>query len=452
MALLLRNVRCIVSCDKHDNIYEKVDIFCEDGMIRAIGKDLDVGAEQVINCTELLCFPGLVNTHHHFYQLFSRNLPETQGLRLFDWLTVLYDIWKHLDPEAIYLSTKCALALLMKSGCTTAFDHHYVFPGESSVGMLEAQFRAAEELGARFCASRGSMNLSKKDGGLPPDSVVQTTEKILRDSMAAVERFHDPSEGSMRQVALAPCSPFSASRDLYRESAKLARSLGVRLHTHLCETKEEQYYTTTAFKMRPLEYMQSMDFVGEDVWFAHGIWFNDDELRVLRDTGTAIAHCPTSNMKLASGAARIPDMMQLGIPISLGVDGSASNDGSNMIDEMRQAYLLSRITYGNHAPDGYDWLKIATLGGAKTLGRNDIGSIEVGKCADMFLIDKRRLDIVGAAYSPKTMLASVGLSDSVDYTIVNGKVTVEEGRLKNEDEPALFEKSHQKIKEYLGVQ
>lgn len=452
MSLLLRNIRYTVSCDSNDKVYENADILCSDGIIQQIGKGLDAAADRVIDCTDMICYPGLVNTHHHFYQIFSRNLPHVQGLQLFDWLTELYEIWKNLDPETIRLSSMCALGLLMKSGCTTAFDHHYVFPGESSLDLLEAQFSAADALGSRMYASRGSMNLSKKDGGLPPDSVVQTTDKILKDSMEAVKRFHDPSFGSMHSLALAPCSPFSASSDLYRESAKLARELKVRLHTHLCETKDEENYTLSAFGMRPLEYMQSLGFIGSDVWYAHGIWFNDEELKVLRDTGTSIAHCPVSNMKLSSGAARIPDMLRMGVPVSLAVDGSASNDGSNLLEEMRTGYLLSRVTYKDDAPTAYDFLKMATVGGAKTLGRDDIGSLEVGKCADMFLVDSRRLDLIGAAYSPKTMLAAVGLSDSVDYTVVNGEVTVEKGRLTNIYEEKLFADSKEHIEKYLNMQ
>ncbi len=451
MALLLRNVRCVVSCDDADTVYEKVDIFIEDGVIRSIGRDLDVAAERVINCSNYLCYPGLVNTHHHFYQLFSRNLPQVQGMRLFDWLTTLYGIWKNLDAELVHLSSACALTLLAKSGCTTAFDHHYVFPQNHSIDFLDAQFSAADETGMRMVASRGSMNLSKKDGGLPPDSVVQTTSTILSDSRDAVEKYHDPSFGAMHQVALAPCSPFSASSDLYRESAALARSLGVRLHTHLCETKDEEHFTMTAFGMRPLAYMQSLGFVGEDVWVAHGIHFTDEELDVLASTGTAVAHCPVSNMKLASGVARIPDMLARGIPVSIAVDGSASNDGSDLLSEMRAGYLLSRVIYGERAPSAYDYLKMATVGGARTLGRDDIGSIAVGKCADLFLIDKRRLDLIGAAYSPKTMLAAVGLSGAVDYTIVGGEVVVEDRRMKRIDEDALFEASHRRVKSYLDV-
>lgn len=451
MALLLRNVRCVVTCDENDTVYEKVDIYCVDGIIRAIGKDLDVAAEQVVNCTDMLCYPGLVNTHHHFYRLFSRNLPKVQGMRLFDQLTSLYEIWKRLDPDTLYLSSRCVLALLLKSGCTTACDHHDVFPGEDGHAILDAQFSAADEMGVRFCAARGSMDFSKKDGGLPPDGIVQTTEAILRDSRMAAEKYHDPSFGAMHRVALAPCSPFSASADLYRESAALARALGVRLHTHLCETREEENFTLTAFKMRPLAYLQSLGFIGEDVWYAHAVHLNDDELQLLADTGTAVAHCPTSNMKLGSGIARIPDMLRLGIPVSLGMDGAASSDGGDMIRELRMAYLLGRVTYRENAPSAYECLKMATLGGARTLGRDDIGSIAVGKCADMFLIDKKRLDILGAAYSPRTMLAVVGLSGAVDCTIVNGRVVVQEGQVTALDEQQLFEQSHLKIKEYLGI-
>ena len=449
MTLLLKNISAVVTCDSADNVLENVDILCTDGLISAIGKDLDADADRVLDCSDMLCYPGLVNTHHHFYQIFSRNLPHVQGMQLFDWLRALYKIWKNLDPELINLSSKCALSMLMKSGCTTAFDHHYVFPGESSTDLLEAQFAAAEELGARMYASRGSMDLSEKDGGLPPDSVVQSVDRILKDSAEAVERFHDPSVGSMRMVSLAPCSPFSASADLYRESAALARSLGVRLHTHLCETKDEEDYTLSAFGMRPLSYMSDLGFIGSDVWYAHGIWFNDDELDLLRDTGTAIAHCPASNMKLSSGAARVPDMLKLGIPVSVAVDGSASNDGSDMIEEMRIGYLLARVIYGDDAPTAYEYLKMATVGGAKTLGRDDIGSLEVGKCADMFMVDRRRLDIVGASYSPETMLAAVGLSGSVDYTVVNGEITVERGRLAKLDEDVLSKQSRAAVERYL---
>lgn len=451
-SLLLKNLKAVVTCDANDTVLRGVDIFCEDGKIAAIGENLNRTADRVIDGSYLLCYPGLINTHHHFYQIFSRNLPQVQGLQLFDWLTALYTIWEKLDAEVICLSSQCALAALMKSGCTTAFDHHYVFPGNSSLDLLDAQFAAADALGARMVASRGSMNLSKKDGGLPPDSVVQSTDAILKDSQRAVEKYHDSAFGAMHNVALAPCSPFSASSDLYRESAKLARSLGVRLHTHLCETLDEENYTLSAFGMRPLAYMQSLDFIGSDVWYAHGIHFNDEELKTLADTGTGVAHCPASNMKLASGAARIPEMLQLGVPVSLAVDGSASNDGSDLLQETRLGYLLGRVKYGDDAPTAYDYLKIATNGGARVLGREDIGSVEVGKCADLFMVDSRRLDIVGAAYSPENLPAAVGFSGAVDYTIVNGKITVENGRLTMIDEEKLAFDSERKIREYLSVQ
>ena len=451
MTLLLKNLRSVVTCDADNLVLGGVDILCENGVITDIGKKLQKTADRVIDGTHLLCYPGLVNTHHHFYQIFSRNLPQVQGLQLFDWLTALYTIWERLDPELVYLSSQCALAALMKSGCTTAFDHHYVFPGASSLDLLDAQFSAADALGARMAASRGSMNLSQKEGGLPPDSVVQTTDAILKDSQAAVEKYHDRSFGAMHTVALAPCSPFSASSDLYRESAKLARELGVCLHTHLCETLDEENYTLSAFGMRPLDYMQSLGFIGSDVWYPHGIHFNDEELKVLADTGTGVAHCPASNMKLASGAARIPDMLRLGVPVSLAVDGSASNDGSDLLQELRLGYLLGRVIYGDDAPTAYDYLKIATNGGARVLGRSDIGSIEIGKCADLFMVDSRRLDIVGASYSPENLPAAVGFSGAADYTVVNGEVTVENGRLTMIDEEKLAFDSERKIKEYLGL-
>ncbi len=450
MTLLLKNVNTVVSCDKNDTVYENVDIFIKDGKIERIAKNIEKDANRVIDCSNMICYPGLVNTHHHLYQMFSRNIKKVQNMELFPWLTSLYSVWKNLDSEVVYLSSQSGMAELMKNGCTTCFDHHYVFPCGTADTLLDAQARASKELGIRMYMSRGSMNLSQKDGGLPPDSVVQTTDEILKDSVKAIEKYHDSGDASMCMVSLAPCSPFSASADLYRESAKLAREYGVRLHTHLCETLDEENYTLEKFNKRPLSYMESLGFVGDDVWYAHGIHFDDRELELLADTGTGVAHCPVSNMKLSSGVAKISQMLKMGVKVGLAVDGSASNDGSNMLEEIRVAYLLSRLTFGSEGLTPYDVLKIATVGSAQILGRDDIGFLGEGKCADMFMVDKRRVELVGATSDPKSMLSTVGLKGAVDYTIINGEITVEHSRLTKIDEEKLSYKANEKVKSYLG--
>lgn len=448
-SLLIRNAAHIVSCDGEDTVYENAGLLIEDGVITAIGQ-VEAQADEIIDAAGCIVYPGLINTHHHLYQVFSRNLPQVQNMELFDWLKTLYEIWKNLDGAVIYHSSLTGMGELMKNGCTTCFDHHYVFPHEHAAGLLDGQFEAAELLGIRMYASRGSMDLSKKDGGLPPDSVVQTVDQILSDCRTVVEKYHDPAPFSMRRVALAPCSPFSVSEELLRQSAPLARDLGVRLHTHLCETKDEERYVQERFGMRPLAYMESLGWIGPDVWYAHGIHFNDEELRRLAETGTGVAHCPISNMKLASGVCRVPEMLKLGVPVGLAVDGSASNDGSNLLEELRVAYLLHRLHSSHAAPTGYDLLKMATAGSARILGWDSIGSLEVGKAGDCFLVDTRRLELVGADLDPKSMLGTVGLKGPVDYTVVNGKVTVREGRLTNVDEQMEAEKASALVREYLA--
>lgn len=447
--LRIRNCRAIVSCDDQDHVYENADLFCRDGFIQAMGPSLALEADETIDATHMLCYPGLVNAHHHLYQVFSRNLPQVQNMELFDWLRALYEIWKGLDEEAVRLSALAGMGELMKNGCTTCFDHHYVFPKDAG-DLIAAQFAAAGELGLRLVASRGSMDLSKKDGGLPPDSVVQTVDEILTDSRRLIEAYHDGRPGSMRGMVLAPCSPFSVSAELLRQSALLARQYGVRLHTHLCETKDEEAYTLEKFGLRPYAYMESLGWTGPDVWYAHGIHFNGAELKELARTGTGVAHCPVSNMKLASGVAPIPQMRRLGVPLGLGVDGSASNDGSNLLEEMRVCYLLHRLTSAENAPTGYDILKMATRGGARLLGRGDIGQLAPGKCADLFLVDSRRLELVGACLDPKNVLCTVGLKGAVDTTVVQGRVTVREGRLARLDEERLSAQANEKVRAYLS--
>lgn len=446
--LLVKNVKHLVTCDADDRMLGRVNVFIRDGVVAAIGED-EKTADDVIDASNMVMYPGLINTHHHLYQTFSRNLPQVQNMELFPWLKTLYEIWKNLDEKVVYHSSITGMGELLKTGCTTCLDHHYVFPGDMSTNLLEAQFRAADELGIRFHATRGSMDLSVKDGGLPPDSVVQTVDAILRDSEEAVKRFHDSSPLSMHQVALAPCSPFSVTGDLLKESAKLARKLNVRLHTHLAETKDEEDFTLRSFGMRPLEYMESLGWTGPDVWYAHGIHFNEEELKYLAKTKTGIAHCPVSNMKLSSGIAKIPQMIKLGVPVGLAVDGSASNDGSNLLEEMRTAYLLHRLNCSQDAPGGYDILKLATRGSASILGREKLGQIAVGMAADFFMIDMNRLSLVGTQFDVKSLLCTVGFKGSVDYTVVNGRVVVKDGRLISIDEDKAVKEANSCVTEYL---
>ena len=452
--LVIKRLKAIVSCDANDTVYENADMLIEDNKIAYIGDMTDgirrIGAS-MIDGRNMICYPGLINTHHHFYQYFSRNLPRVQNMELFDWLKALYEIWKGIDREIVYCSSALAMTELMKWGCTTAFDHHYVFPKAAGHLLIDEQFRAADALGMRFTASRGSMDLSKKDGGLPPDSVVQTVDEILEDSRRLAAEYHDASFGSMHTLALAPCSPFSVSGELMKQSALLARELGLRLHTHLAETKDEENYTLAHFGMKPYDYIESRGWTGSDVWYAHGIHFTDDELIRIAKSGSGVAHCPISNMKLASGVAKVPRMLELGIPVGLAVDGSASNDGSSLMEELRVAFLLHRLNSSKAAPTGYDILKMATRGSARLLGRDDIGQLAVGKCADLFLIDSRRLELVGSCFDAKSVLGTVGVRGAVDYTVVHGRVTVREGHLATVDEGRVAEAANAKCKAYLEM-
>ena len=443
-SLLISNADAIVTVDDQDRVLTHANLLIEDGVITYLGPEARE-ADQVIDGRGSFVYPGLINTHHHLYQTFTRNLPQVQKMELFPWLTALYEIWRGLTDSRVYYSALTGMGELVRFGCTTVMDHHYVFPRDGAEQFLARQFDAAAALGIRFHATRGSMSRGKSDGGLPPDDLVQPVDVILRESQRLVEEFHDPAPFSYRQVALAPCSPFSVTTDLLKESAALARSLGVRLHTHLCETKDEERFCLEVLGQRPLAYMASCGWLGEDVWFAHGIHFNDEELRLLAETGTGVAHCPVSNMKLASGVCRIPDMLRLGVPVGLAVDGSASNDGSNLLQEIRAAYLLHRLTWSQDAPTGYELLKMATRGSAAILGRDDIGQLAVGKAGDLFLLDVTGLDLVGATLDPGCLLGTVGYSKPAKWVVVGGKPVAQAGRLLGIDEAETAAAAHREM-------
>ena len=456
--LLVKNATLLITMDDHQREISEGGLFIRDGFIEKVGatKDLPQAADEILDLRGHVVLPGLVNTHHHFYQTLTRAIPAAQNSNLFNWLKMLYPIWARMTPDDIFISTQTALAELALSGCTTASDHLYLFPNGSR---LDDEIAAAKETGVRIQASRGSMSLGESKGGLPPDSVVDSEEKILKDSQRLIQQYHDARPGAMVQIVLAPCSPFSVTGELMRESAKLAREYGVHLHTHLAETQDEEAFCIQKFGRRPVAYMQEVDWVGQDVWFAHAVYVNNDEVKTFATHGCGVAHCPTSNMRLASGIAPIREYMAAGVKLGLGVDGSASNDSSHMLGEVRQAMLLSRLREGitgfslSNDPTrklmtAREALYLATRGGAAALGRTDIGSLEPGKCADFFAVNLNRLDYAGALHDP---VAAVVFCQpvKVDYTIVGGRFVVKDGNLVNLEIGKLVEQHNRAAKRLL---
>jgi cytosine/adenosine deaminase-related metal-dependent hydrolase len=386
----------------------------------------------------MLIMPGMVNTHHHFYQTLTRCL--AQDSNLFGWLTTLYPIWAGLTPEAIYVSSKVAIAELMLSGCTTSSDHTYIWPNGSR---LDDQIQAASELGFRFHAARGSMSVGQSKGGLPPDRVVEDEAAILRDSRRLIEQYHDPRPGAMLRVVLAPCSPFSVSLDLMRESLALARSYGVHSHTHLAETLDEERYCLETFGRRPVELIEDLGWVGPDVWHAHVVHPSPAEVGRLGHTCTGVAHCPSSNMRLASGIAPVRALVSAGARVGLGVDGSASNDGSHMLAEARQAMLLQRVTGDPAAMGAREALRLATRGGAAVLGRDDIGQLAPGMCADLIGYRLDSLGLAGGAVHDPLAALAFCQPPGVSLSIINGAVRVSDGALVGVDVSALAARHNQ---------
>ncbi|MCH2157469.1 MAG: 8-oxoguanine deaminase [Oleiphilaceae bacterium] len=396
----------------------------------ALGQVPQTSYHEVFDASESVLLPGLINTHHHLYQTLTRAFPPALNKRLFPWLQTLYPVWARLQPEMLSAATELGLSELLLSGCTTVSDHHYLFP-EALTEAIDIQVQAASKVGTRVTLTRGSMSLGQDDGGLPPQSTVQSDDAILKDSERLIRQYHDASEGSMVNIALAPCSPFSVTTELMKQTASLARDHGVRLHTHLAETEDENNFCLKTFGMRPVDYLESVNWMSNDVWLAHGIHFNDDELHRLGRAGVGVCHCPSSNMVLASGICRTLELEEHGSPVGLGVDGSASNDGSNMIQEVRQAMLINRLRYEADEVTHFDALRWATKGSASVLGRSDIGELAVGKQADiaLFKLDEARFS---GSHDPLAALLLCG-AHKANAVMVAGEWRVLDGGLVSGD-------------------
>jgi len=438
--LLVRNARLLVTMDAQRREIAGGGVFVRDNVIEAVGPSAELPntADEVIDARDQIVIPGLVNTHHHMYQTLTRAC--AQDDELFGWLRGLYPIWAHLTPEMVRVSTQTAMAELLLSGCTTTSDHLYIYPNGVH---LDDSIEGAAQIGMRFHAARGSMSVGESQGGLPPDRVVESEPAILKETQRLIERWHDPQRFAMQRIVVAPCSPFSVSRELMRDSALLARAHGVSLHTHLAENDFDVAYTREKFGCTPAEYVEALGWVGPDVWCAHCVKLDAHGMALFARSGTGVAHCPCSNMRLASGIAPIRAMRDAGVSVGIGVDGSASNDAGHMLSEVRMAMLLQRVAggpvTGPSAMSAREALEIATLGGAKVLNRDDIGALSVGMAADIVTVPLDDIGMAGAQHDPLAALVFCQVP-RVRHSIVNGRVVVRDGRLTTLELPLLVER------------
>jgi len=449
MTLIALNADVLVTMDAQRREIPNGALVAEGPVVQWVGasedlpvqyrQQMDAGTAQVLDMCGHVLMPGLVNTHHHMFQSLTRAIPAAQDAQLFDWLTNLYMLWSHLTPEMIYASTQTAMAELMLSGCTTSSDHLYLYPNGST---LDDSIAAAQVMGMRFHAARGAMSLGQSKGGLPPDVVVEDETAILRDSQRLIEQYHDASRHAMLRVVVAPCSPFSVSRELMRESAVLARAHGVSLHTHLAENDSDVDFSREKFGLTPAQYAESLGWIGHDVWHAHCVKLDSDGIALFARTGTGVAHCPCSNMRLASGIAPIRHMCDAGVHVGLGVDGSASNDGAHMLGEARQAMLLQRVGFGPAAMSARQALEIATLGGAQVLNRDDIGALAPGMSADFVAFDMRNVAYAGAGHDPVAALVFC-TPTQVSTSVIHGRVVVKGGQLLTVDLPRVLHRHNE---------
>jgi cytosine/adenosine deaminase-related metal-dependent hydrolase len=436
--LLIRHARVVATMDETRREIADGAVFVRDGVIEAVGTSAELpgDADEVIDAHDQVVLPGLVNTHHHMFQTLTRALRPAQDAELFGWLQSLYPVWSRLTPEMVRVSTQLAMAELLLSGCTTSSDHLYLYPNGCR---LDDSVEAATTIGMRFHAARGAMSVGRSQGGLPPDEVVEDEAAILRDTQRLIERWHDPARFAMQRIVVAPCSPFSVSRELMRDAALLAREHGVSLHTHLAENDDDITYTREKFGCTPAEYAEALGWVGPDVWHAHCVKLDAAGVALFAATGTGVAHCPGSNMRLGSGIAPIRAMRDAGVPVSIAVDGSASNDSGHLLGEARLALLLQRVAGGAGALGARETLEIATRGGARVLGRDDIGVLAPGMAADIVSFPLDEVGLAGALHDPLAALLFCHVP-RVQHTIVNGRVVVRDGQLATLDLPVLIER------------